>query len=615
MYLKQLFRQSFSYSTLSRSSLTPLSSLNAISLYFQRSQLISSLKHALKSNASLKSLTSLVNTPLLDSFVVSRALQYAPSADSALSLVKILKKVPHFSHSRTTLKALGIVLARFRRFSELQGLIDSIRNNEFPGVSKESIDMDEFMWYAASGDVDSVLRLWDKTKGRRGRRCIEAYNILMGVHAKAGNDFEAVKVFYKMMEENAVPNPRTYAIIIEHLVSSSKLDSAIEVFHILPRMRIKRSSRMYSALLKGFVDARRFEVVSDLRNEMQIDGVLLPLRQCSHEEGEDDDDEDEDGGDVELASKIKFDPEILSALDDTNLAWTSVLVCKILWRMLPDNSVDDIWAFYCWLGNKPGRFTHDAYTASTMLKILTLRWSRGFYGEAREKRFKDYWDGELVTKLKEDGISLSYVTLNYIIDRRKVRGILRLFRRAEEICHPLSKFHHMILYSSLMRRVSRRQYVVLRGPLDFLDEMILRGILPDIPTFTGLMQYFSVKKDLRTVLKLFRMVQRNNLKPDAFMFQILIRAYLRRGKVDRAFKTFQDMRDSNFMPDSATKAVLVKHLSKEGMLEEVTVVEAGNEEINHLPPLPLNGYIWNVSSFDLKRVYDIYFDSFRATTS
>jgi hypothetical protein len=69
---------------------------------------------------------------------------------------------------------------------------------------------------------------------------------------------------------------------------------------------------------------------------MHIDGVLSPLRQCSHEEGEDDDndadeDEDEDGGDVELASKIKFEPEILSALDDTNMAWTSVLVCKILW--------------------------------------------------------------------------------------------------------------------------------------------------------------------------------------------------------------------------------------------------------------------------------------------
>jgi pentatricopeptide repeat protein len=624
MYLKQLFRKSFSYSTLSRSSLTPSSSLDAISLYFQRSQLISSLKHALKSNAPLESLTSLVNTPLLDSFVVSRALQYAPSADFALSLVKILEKVPHFSHSRTTLKALGIVLARFRKFSELQRLIDSIRNNEFPSVSKESIDMDEFMWYAASGDVDSVLRLWDKTKGRRGRRCTEAYNILMGVHAKAGNDFEAVKVFYKMMEENAVPNPQTYTTMIEHLVSSGKLDYAIEVFHILPRMRIKRSSRMYTALLKGFMDARRFKVVNDLRNEMQIDGVLSPLRQCSHEEGEDDDDEeDEDGGDVELASKIKFEPEILSALDDSNLAWTSVLVCKILWRMLPDNSVDDIWAFYRWLGNKPGRFTHDAYTASTMLKILTLRWGRRDFmrEEEKEKRFRDYWDGELITKIKEDGISLSYVTLNYIIDRRTVRGGLRLFRRAEEICHPLSKFHLMILYSSLMRRVTHKQYVDFRspfdfrGPLVFLDEMILRGILPDIPTFTGLMQYFSVRKDLRTVLKLFRMVRLNNLKPDAFMFQILIRAYLRRGKVDLAFKAFQDMRDSNFMPDSATKALLVKHLSKEGMSEEVTVVEAGSEEINHLPPLPLHGYIWNVSSFDLKRVYDIYFDSFRATTS
>ncbi|KAE7998918.1 hypothetical protein FH972_003411 [Carpinus fangiana] len=532
-----------------------------IPLYFQRSQLICSLKHALSTR----------------------------SVDSALSLVKIIEKVPHFTHSRSSLKALGIALAKFRRFSELKGLINSIRNKEFPGVSTESIDMDEFLWHAASGDLDSVLHLWDKTKGHRGRRCVEVYNVLMGIHAKAGNNSKAVKVFYKMMEENAAPNSRTYATMIEHLVSSGKLDSAIEVFRILPRMRIRRSSRMYAALLKGFVDARRIEDVSDLRKEMQIDGVLLPLRQCSDKEGEDDDeDEDEeDRGDVELASKIKFDLEALSALDDANLAWTSSLVCKILWRMMSNNKVEDIWAFYCWLGSKPGRFTHDAYTASTMLKILAMRWTSEWDAEQRNKGFTDNWDGELITKIKEDGISLSYNTLNYIIERRGLRGVIRLFGRAEEICHPLSKFHHMILYSTFMRKVShRRQLAFPRGPLDLLDEMISRGILPDIPTFTGLMHYFLVKKE------------------------IIIRAYLRRGKVDQAFKAFQDMRDSNFMPDAATKAFLVKHLSKKGKLEEVAVVEAGSQEINRLPPLQLHGYVWNVSSFDLERVYNIYFDSF-----
>jgi pentatricopeptide repeat protein len=249
---------------MSKSSSISSSSLNAISLYFQRCQLISSLKHTINSNAPLESLASLVNTPLLDSFVVSRALRYAPSAYSALSLVKTLKKVPHFSHTQTTVKALAMVLAKFRRFSELQGLIDSIRNFEyFPGVSTKSIDMDEFLWYAASRDVDSVLRLWDKTKGHRfDRRCIKVYNVLMGVHAKAGNDYVAVKVFYKMMEENSVPNSRTYTTMIEHLVISSKLYSAIVVFRILPRMRIRRSSMMYATLLKGLVDARQFEVVS-----------------------------------------------------------------------------------------------------------------------------------------------------------------------------------------------------------------------------------------------------------------------------------------------------------------------------------------------------------------
>jgi hypothetical protein len=111
--------------------------------------------------------------------------------------VKIIEKVPHFTHSRSTLKALSISLAKFRRFSELKGLIDSIRNKEFPGVSTESVDMDEFLWHAASGDLNSLLHLWDKTKDHRGRRCVEAHNVLMGIHAKAGNNSEAVKVFIR----------------------------------------------------------------------------------------------------------------------------------------------------------------------------------------------------------------------------------------------------------------------------------------------------------------------------------------------------------------------------------------------------------------------------------
>jgi hypothetical protein len=51
-----------------------------------------------------------------------------------------------------------------------------------------------------------------------------------------------------------------------------------------------------------------------------------------------------------------------------------------------------------------------------------------------------------------------------------------------------------------------------------LEEMIFYRVLPDIPTFTGLINYLSQKRDLLIVMKPFQMVQMNNLKPDAFMF-------------------------------------------------------------------------------------------------
>lgn len=48
------------------------------------------------------------------------------------------------------------------------------------------------------------------------RVCAESYNVVMRVYAGSGKDCEAVRVFYRMVEEGALPNCRTYTVMIEH---------------------------------------------------------------------------------------------------------------------------------------------------------------------------------------------------------------------------------------------------------------------------------------------------------------------------------------------------------------------------------------------------------------
>ncbi|XP_052196136.1 pentatricopeptide repeat-containing protein At5g66631-like [Diospyros lotus] len=248
------------------------SQINKVSLYLQRAKLIDSIRLALRSNAP-RSLISLLNDPNLDSFVVTNAIRSAPSLDSALSLAETLKTIPHFTHTQHTLHAVAKILAKSQQTAKLKTLVDAINSGKFSNVARVSF-MDRLRWYAAARDLDLLLSVWDEWRALQKRPCVEAYNIVMGAYARMAKNSEAVKIFFMMIDEGLVPNSRTYTVIIEHLVNSGKLDSAVQIFSVLPLMRIKRTLRQYSLLVGAFTVIKQFDVVKNLLQEMQTDGML-----------------------------------------------------------------------------------------------------------------------------------------------------------------------------------------------------------------------------------------------------------------------------------------------------------------------------------------------------
>ncbi|KAF8410627.1 hypothetical protein HHK36_003159 [Tetracentron sinense] len=498
--------------------------------------------------------------------------------------------------------------------------------------------------YLKNKEKDCLLEaIEDVGCGSMKHPCHDSYNILMNLYAEKGKNSEAVQMFSRMIDEGANPNSRTYTVMIEHLTSSGNLDSAMEVFKRLPLMRIKHTSRQYSVLAQGFTKMKRFDVVKKLVEEMRSDG-LLPGRamrfslKCMREAGfveeteefvrefspndrignvaefciDSSDDEDNDNGEFDgdgihlkpwldpsaLASALSdWSPNEVLALEDAKFVWTTRLVCKMLRSF---RTARTAWLFFCWVAYQPGGFTHDAYTVSRMIVIL----ARDGHVELVD---------QLVSKMKREGIRLSFSTMRLIIDfygfSEKTDAAMKTFRDIEQICGPVSKFNLMVLYSSLLRTLAKCR----RGldAMDLLEEMILSGIVPDIQTFSGLMQHFALEGDMRTVQKLFGMVRQSGVEPDAYMFQILIRAYCKRERAALALRVFEDMKNSNLMPDAATKALLVKSLWKEGKLRQAAAaVEEKSEEINGGLPLALPGHVWTVSSADLTSIYHIYSGNF-----
>ncbi|THG01690.1 pentatricopeptide repeat-containing protein At5g66631 [Camellia sinensis] len=643
-------RNFFNNQTKLTQSFADKSHIDKVSLYLQRAKLIDSIRLALRSNAP-RSLIPLLKDPSLDCFVVTNALRSAPSPDSALSLIETLKTVPHFTHNQNTLYALAKILAKSQQIAKLKTLIDAINSGKFPNVARVSF-MDRMRWYAAAGDLDSVLCVWDEWRALQKRPCTESYNIVMGLYAHISKNLEAVKIFYMMIDEGLVPTSRTYTVMIEHLLKAGKLDSAKQIFGILPLMRIKCTLRQYSLLVGAFTGTEQFDVVMSLLNEMRINGVLPGramqwslqrmreagfleetdefVKEMSPDERiksvgvpmDDDDDDDYDNDcdkadhtdrdvdvnevqlkpwldPVALASALHYwGPEEVSALEDAKFVWTTRLVYKMIRNF---NSAKTAWHFFSWVANQPG-FTHDVYTTSRMVAKLARHGC------------VDLVD-QLMSKLKREQIVLSFSTIRLIIDSYGILGnghaALNVFRDVKIPCDPISKNSLSLLYSSLLRALAKCK--MNSDVLNVLDEMILAGILPDIQTFSGLMHHFALQGDLKTVQRLFGMVRQSGVEPDAYMFKVLIRAYCKCERAVLALRVFEDMMNSNLMPDAATKQLLVKSLWKEGKLREAASVEERSEEINYVLPLALRGHLYTVSSADLTRVCNIYSNSFTTT--
>ncbi|CAG7902275.1 unnamed protein product [Brassica rapa] len=630
---------------------------NKLQHYLYRANLIDSIRLTLRSPPVQETdLTTLLNHRLLDSFVVKNALRSSPSLSSAWSIFKSLKKIkPQLSYEAETLHAFATVLAKFHRSSQLKSLIGLVHAGKFGRVQFSFMNLMNL--YATASDFDSVLNTWDEfiSSGEGKGCCTESYNIVMQVYVSLGKDADAVQMFDQMINNGGIPNSRTFTIMIEHLVKSGNLDAAMEVFETLPSMRITRTLKHYSVLVEAFVDAQRFDQVKTLLAEMKSDGkfpsrrMFEPLKRmreagfeeetgeflremlpdervkdvsmysmCNPSDSEEEKEEEEPERYAQVKLKPWLDPKALAnslkkwnsdtvtALEEANFVWTNLLVCKMLRNF---RSSETAWSFFCWVAVQPG-FTHDAYTIERMMAML----ARNGEVELVDK---------LISKVRVEGIKLPFSTIRLIIDlygvSKKPEAAIKVFRHDRTtLCGSVSGFNLMLLYSSLLRTLTKCKRNA--EALETLEEMVSTGVSPDIQTFSGLMYHFALQGEIQTVQRLFSMVRQIGLEPDPYMLKLLVQAYCRCERSVLAFRVFQDMKDLNLIPDRETKELLVRSLWREEKRKEAAAVEESSYcdeegDSSSVLRLVLKGHVWNFSSRDIARVYNLYRDCILKTPS
>ncbi|KAK8947021.1 Pentatricopeptide repeat-containing protein [Platanthera zijinensis] len=603
-----------------------------LALYLRRAKLIDCLRLRLLSHDP-SSPFPLPPSPLFDSFVASRAIRAAPSPESALSLLRSLLSHPSFTLNPQHPSILHSVS---RRLPDHLSLLPDIRLSP----------LHRLRLLAASGDLQSALETFSSLRSSPGslrcnhrtHPCTESYNLIIGLHAAAGDHSSAVSTFFQMISDGAIPNSRTYTVIIDHLVQANNADAAMEIFHLLPSIRIRRTSKQYNVLANAFSssDEQRQHLLM-LIKEMNSDGILpgRPMlaaiaklrasgfieitdefvRELSPDQRigyavdslEEDDEEEEEGNNERIKLKPWIDPAALArALEDWNPAdvdlleaagfvWSSRLVCKLLRSF---RTPETAWRFFCWVAYQPGGFAHDRHTVSRMIAILA---------NAGHVELVD----RLISKLQSEGILLPFDTVRLIVDfyglSKNSDAAIKIYRSAGTICGPLSRLNLVLLSSCLLRTVIKSRQG--EDAMALQEEMMAGGILLDVQTFSGLMEYFAGEGDLKSVHRLFGAARQCGLKPDSFMYELLMRAYCKQERAVLAMRLFDEMLISGLPPSRGTKRILVKSLWKEGKLREAAVVEEKSEEVGDLPAKQ-PGHVWTASAADFDRVLKVYSGSF-----
>uniref|UniRef100_J3KWQ3 Pentacotripeptide-repeat region of PRORP domain-containing protein n=1 Tax=Oryza brachyantha TaxID=4533 RepID=J3KWQ3_ORYBR len=473
----------------------------------------------------------------------------------------------------------------------------------------------------------------------------------MELHVRAADHAATVEAFRSMVREGALPNARTYTVVIAHLASAGFVDQALEVFRLLPSLRARRTTRQYNVLAEALAAAGKFEQLRWLVREMvagdgvmpgpQMRAAIAAMREEGHTEGtedfleelspnerigyavddvegEGDSEEEEDDEDAanrdkgrgraqatlkpwldprELARALEgWEPREVAELEAAGIVWTPRLVCKLLRAF---KKAETAWEFFCWVACRPGGFAHDRHTVARMVAIL----ARAGHVELVER---------LLGKVRSDGILLPFATVRLVIDfyglSKKADAAIRVFREADSICGALSRPNLTLLCSSLLRTLAKCRRGV--DAMELLEEMMARGVLPDLQTFSGLMEHLAGAGDLKGVHRLLGLVRQCDLQPDGYMYSVLVRAYCKQERAALALKLFDEMRGAGVAPDAPTKALLVKSLWREGKLREAAQVEERCEDTAGGLPEASPGHVWTASAADLEKVFDIYYGCF-----
>ncbi|PWA51234.1 Pentatricopeptide repeat-containing protein [Artemisia annua] len=218
-----------------------------------------------------------------------------------------LKTYPSYQHSYQTYHTLILKLARFRRFSQMDTLLTTLKNDRNCAV-KPSLFTDIIRIYGEANMLDKVVNMFYKilefdirprTKQLnvvleilvRDRaylraafdlfRCayrydvvanVETYNVLMRAFCLSGELSVAYKLFNEMFKRDIVPNVESYRILMQGLCRRSQVNRAVELLDDMLNKGFVPDCLSYTTVLNSLCRKKKLREAYKLLCRMKVKG-------------------------------------------------------------------------------------------------------------------------------------------------------------------------------------------------------------------------------------------------------------------------------------------------------------------------------------------------------
>ncbi|CAH9083451.1 unnamed protein product [Cuscuta epithymum] len=557
---------------------------------------------------------------------ITRLILDQKSVSEALQTFRWASDIPHFTHSRSTFRALIHKLCLFRRFDIAYQLLDEMRTSACI-TPDEGIFITFVRGLGRARMMKEVIQIPELASKFDLNPSLKLMNTILDVLVK--EDIDIAREFYrkKMMGCNGVQgDDYTYAILMKGLCATNRIQDGFKLLQVLKSWDTKPNIVIYNtlmhALCKNGKVGRARSLMREISEPNNVTFNILISAYCK--------DDNLVNALVMLEKSFNkgFVPDVITMTKIVEILCKKGRLSEaveILERVEGKEGAIDVLAYntlikgYCRSGKvKIGlRLLHemekkgclpnaDTYNALISglcecsmydmaldifneMKMVGLKWNAATYdalihGLCFGGRIQD---GFNILALMEDNKMEGHI--------RPYNGIIYGLYKENRLDEALGFLRKM--ENTFPRLVDRSLRILKLCEDGCVDEakntyiqMIEEGRVPCALVYANLIHVFCVKERLREATQVMNEMVRHGYLPIASTFNALIKGLCRKGKTGNALKFMEDIVSRGFFPDIESYSLFLEALCSKGEFHNAFIVFLQMVEKGIIP----NSSSWNM---------------------